>query len=66
MEMVNGGNLRTKDTAKFLGIGRSTLHDWVAKGILPPGVKIGPRARVWPVRVLEDFVKQRGESKETG
>lgn len=44
---VQGGALRAKDAAGFLGIARSTFWKWVADGRLPKGRKIGKRCTVW-------------------
>jgi len=58
------GNLRTIPAAKYLGIGKTTLQLWAKEGKIHPGVKLSPRVRVWPISVLDDFLKrqEKGQS----
>lgn len=48
----------------LLPIGRSTWHDWVAKGAIAPGVKLSPGVTVWPRAYITNLVltlQQGGE-----
>lgn len=45
--------LRRPGVTAAYGPPRSTLYDWIAAGLLPPGVRLGPRAVGWPVDELE-------------
>lgn len=59
--------LRKPDVCQRFGdVGYSTLYSWVANGLLPPQVKIGPRASAWPGSEIEAVAQARisGKSNE--
>lgn len=41
-------------TAKAVGINRSTLYEWIKKGLFPAPVKIGRRS-YYPKELVENF-----------
>lgn len=41
----------------LLPIGKSTLWEWIAKGIFPKPRKIGPRVSVWDAQEVFDFIE---------
>lgn len=43
----------TKTRAGRWPVSTATLWRWVASGILPPPVKLGPQIAVWPLDVIE-------------
>lgn len=45
---------------KPIPISRSTLYDWIKKGLFPPPVALGPRVRAWPVETVRAFIAQQG------
>ena len=51
--------LRRIEVIKRLGISKSTLTRWVASGLFPPPVQIGPRAVGWYAHDLEAFLASR-------
>lgn len=40
----------------LLPIGRSTWHDWVAKGKVAAGIKLSPGVTVWPRAYIANLV----------
>jgi len=36
-----------KEAQTLLRISRTTFYDWLKKGIIPPGLRLGPRSRRW-------------------
>jgi predicted DNA-binding transcriptional regulator AlpA len=53
------GAIRAKECASFLGIGVSTFWRWVAKGIVPKGIRLTPRCTVWPVEILQGLISRQ-------
>jgi len=54
--------LRPKEVRRRLGdISNATLYDWVAKGKLPPPVKLvdGGNASGWPESTINAIIQQR-------
>jgi prophage regulatory protein len=51
--------LRKPEVLSRLGISKSTLTRWVASGLFPPPVQIGPRAVGWYVHDVETFLASR-------
>lgn len=48
--------LRSKDAAARLAIGHSTWREWVARGLVAPGVLVGKKMRVWDSRYIEQVM----------
>ena len=56
--------LRMAEAARMLGVSRPTLYVWVSRGLLPPPVEVGPRARGFRVSTLEAYLAtRRGAAK---
>ena len=36
-----------------------TIWRWVATGVLPPPVQLGPQVRAWPLEVIEAYEAQQ-------
>ena len=51
--------VRIKDLPPLLGVTLRTLQVWRQKGILPPPVQIGPRARGYHKSTLDKFIATR-------
>lgn len=67
---VLGGLARRPVVKVFAGIAAdSTLYEWIAKGLFPKPIKIGPRASAWLVDELLEWkasrVAERGSSVGT-
>lgn len=54
--------LENEARAKFM-CGRSTWHAWQKKGLIPTGVKVGPRAVRYPVNEINAVVAARVAGK---
>jgi predicted DNA-binding transcriptional regulator AlpA len=39
--------VRAKQAANLLSVSKSTFHNWVRDGRVPPGVKLSPGVTVW-------------------
>ena len=44
----------------------STLYDWIAKGLFPRPVQLGPRAVGWAVEELEEWERSRKPTQRGG
>ncbi|MDR1086232.1 MAG: AlpA family phage regulatory protein [Deltaproteobacteria bacterium] len=49
--------IREKELLIILSIGKSTLWDWVGKGIFPKPIKLGPRVVAWILSEVMDHLK---------
>jgi len=54
--------LENEARAKFM-CGRSTWHTWQKKGLIPLGVKVGPRAVRYPTNEINAVVAARVAGK---
>lgn len=41
------------------GVARSTIYTWVAAGVLPPPVRLGPGRIGWPEQEIDDLLRDR-------
>lgn len=53
--------LKDIEACNRYGVARSTWWRWLAEGIIPVPVKIGPRATRWKLSDLESWEQKRGE-----
>ncbi len=53
------GFVRPKVLHKALGIGLSTLWDWVAGEKFPRGIKLSPRITVWDVADVRRWMEEQ-------
>jgi prophage regulatory protein len=51
--------VRARDVRLQFGIGTSTLYEWIAKGIMPPGIALGVRSVGWPAHELDAIAAAR-------
>ena len=54
---MNSDFLRTGDVLSLLGISRSTLDLWIAKGHFPKPSKLGSKFNVWSTTEVETALK---------
>lgn len=40
--------LRCQDARAVFGVSNATYYEWIAKGLMTPGVAIGARSVAWP------------------
>lgn len=52
--------LRLPAVLAVLGVGRSTLYDWMARGIFPKPIKLGTKVSAWRRSAIENFIAARG------
>jgi hypothetical protein len=57
--LSDGRRLRTREAAKYLGVGESTLEKWRITGSGPQFERVGMRIVVYSVRALEVFLAAR-------
>ena len=53
----HSGNVRAKQSAKFLSIGISTYWLWVRQGKIKPPTKHGARVSVWKAEYIRDLAE---------
>ena len=58
------GNVRSKQAAKYLGIGHSTFLAYVHDGKIPKPIKYGKRLSVWPAKLIIKISKEGLPLKE--
>jgi len=39
--------IRLPELLKLFGIKTTTCYDWIRRGLLPPGIRLGPRMVAW-------------------
>ena len=56
-----------RDEPGPLPISRSTLWLWIRQGKFPPGIKLGERVRVWPVKDVREIIAaaENGNTSES-
>ncbi len=57
--MTNKLFFRAKDAQEHTALARSTFYSYIAKGLLPPPVKLGERASGWLVSEIIAINKAR-------
>ena len=50
MDLDNERIIRLPEVLSLVGVSRSTLYAWMAKGRFLAGVQVGPRTRAWRAR----------------
>ena len=53
--------LSDRQVADLIGIHRSTVHSWVARGILPRPIRISTGCSRWRAVEIESFIDRRDE-----
>lgn len=51
--------IRFKDSESVTGVGRTTTYSYIRQGILPPPIKLGPRACGWWLSTLRSAINAR-------
>jgi len=51
--------VRARDARLQFGIGTSTLYEWIARGIMTPGIPLGVRSVGWPQHELDQIAAAR-------
>lgn len=49
--------LRKHEVLKLIGISNSSFYAYIKKGLIKPGVPIGPRLRGWPASEIHGFIE---------
>lgn len=63
--MSNSQLINLTRLARMLGIGRTTLYDWLHSEQLPPAAKVINKRRYWTRQQIEAFLAQ-GQQAERG
>lgn len=56
---VGDSLLRLPEVLAMVPVGRSTWWRWVAEGIAPRGIKLGPRTTVWRTSDIRQLIERR-------
>ena len=51
--------IRFKDQETITGLGRTTVYNYVQRGLMPAQTKLGPRACGWPLSTLREWMASR-------
>lgn len=49
--------LRKREVLKLLGISNSNFYVFIQKGLIKPGVPIGPRLKGWPASEIQAYIQ---------
>jgi predicted DNA-binding transcriptional regulator AlpA len=49
--------LRKREVLRLTGLSNSSLYVYIKKGLIKPGVPIGPRLKGWPASEIEAYVQ---------
>ena len=52
------GNVRSRQAAKYLGIGHSTFLAYVHAGKIPKPIKYGKRLSVWSAKLIRKIAEE--------
>lgn len=57
---------RGKEARGKFGVGNSTWYEWIARGVMPPGIALGERSVGWPDYELDAIAAARiaGKSED--
>lgn len=47
----------------LLGVGQSTLRDWIKQGRFPAPIKLSPTVSVWRVEDIREWMQQQGAAQ---
>lgn len=47
----------------LLGVGESTLRDWIKQGRFPAPIKLSPTVSVWRVEDIREWMQQQGAAQ---
>ena len=56
------GFIRAAQVARVLSISESTLRQWIADGVVPKPIQLGPKASAWNVDVVRAWIADRSTS----
>ena len=48
--------LRKREVLRITGLSNSSLYVYIKRGLIKPGVPVGPRIRGWPETEINSFV----------
>ena len=51
--------IRLKEVQSRVGLGRSTIYRWMAKGNFPKPVRLGGHAVAWVLADIDQWISQR-------
>ena len=57
MDLDNERIMRLPEVLSLVGVSRSTLYAWMAKGRFLAGVQVGPRTRAWRARDVAHWLE---------
>ena len=53
--------LRLNEVLEVVPAGRSTLYEWISKGLFPAPIRIGPRRVVWRQSDIVRFISDKSQ-----
>lgn len=49
--------LRKREVLKLTGLSNSSFYAYIKKGLIKPGVPIGPRLKGWPASEIQAYIQ---------
>lgn len=56
---MNTRIIRRNEIQNRLGVGRSTIYEWMSAGLFPRPIKLGPKSVGWPENEIEAWIQAR-------
>lgn len=63
-ERIKPAILRIAPSARYIGVGRTTLHRWVRAGQFPEPIRLGENSAGYRLSTLEAFINAREHGHE--
>jgi predicted DNA-binding transcriptional regulator AlpA len=49
--------LRKREVLKLTGLSNSSFYNYIKKGVIKPGVPVGPRMKAWPSTEIQGYIQ---------
>lgn len=57
--------LRKREVLKLTGLSNSSFYNYIKKGVIKPGVPVGPRMKAWPSTEIQAYIQSCIAARDT-
>jgi predicted DNA-binding transcriptional regulator AlpA len=57
--------LRKREVLKLTGLSNSSFYNYIKKGLIKPGVPVGPRMKAWPSIEIQAYIQSCIAARDT-